>query len=159
MAHPFSAAFHSITPVFRALPLLAAIAAASVAPPLLAQTAAYLQGTKVVWHHNVYEAKWWTRGDTPDDPVLNEWETPWSLVGPVLPGETPIPQPTLPAGTYPTWSGTAIFQKCDRVLFDGVPYEAKWWTQGDSPEASTSNPDGSPWVPLTEKQIQTIIAG
>ncbi len=122
-------------------------------------TAAYLQGTKVVWHHNVYEAKWWTRGDTPDDPVLNEWETPWSLVGPVLPGETPIPQPTLPPGTYPVWSGTATFPKGARVLFDGVPYEAKWWTQGDSPEASTSNPDGSPWVPLTEKQIQAIVAG
>ena len=118
--------------------------------------AAYLQGTKVVWHHSVYQAKWWTRGDTPDDPVLNEWQTPWLLIGPVLPGETPIPQPTLPAGTYPDWSGTTVFQKGDRVLFGGVPYEAKWWTQGDSPEAASSNPDGSPWVPLTLAQIREI---
>ena len=124
--------------------------------PIWNSASAYLQGTKIVWHHNVYQAKWWTRGDTPDDPVLNEWQTPWLLIGPVLPGETPIPQPTLPAGTYPQWTGTGVFQKGDRVLFDGVPYEAKWWTQGDSPEASTSNPDGSPWVPLTLEEIRKV---
>lgn len=126
--------------------------------PIWDDSASYLQGTKVVWHHNVYQAKWWTRGDTPDDPVLNDWQTPWVLLGPVLPGETPIPQPTLSAGTYPEWSGTAVFQKGDRVLFDGVPYQAKWWTQGDSPEAASSNPDGSPWVPLTLEQIRKVTA-
>ncbi len=120
-------------------------------------SAAYLQGTKIVWHHNVYQAKWWTRGDLPDDPVLNEWETPWQLVGPVLPGETPIPQPTLPAGTYPDWDGTAVYQKGDRILFGGTPYEAKWWTQGDSPAAASSSPDDSPWVPLTLEQIQQLL--
>jgi chitinase len=119
-------------------------------------TSSYLEGTKVVWHHNVYQAKWWTQGDTPDDPVLNTWETPWKLIGPVLKGETPIAQPTLPAGTYPAWTGTAAFVKGDRVLFDGVPYEAKWWTQGDSPAAASSNPDGSPWVPLTLAQIEAV---
>ncbi|MGJ4846563.1 chitinase [Leifsonia sp. Le1] len=119
----------------------------------------YLKGTKVVWHHNVYVAKWWTKGDMPDDPVLNAWETPWELVGPVLPGETPIPQPTVPAGTYPEWTGTAQFDKGARVLFDGVPFEAKWWTQGDSPEAASANPDASPWAPLTQDEIDTILGG
>lgn len=119
----------------------------------------YLQGTKVVWHRNVYEAKWWTRGDLPDNPVLNTWETPWSLVGPVLPGETPIPRPTLAAGTYPEWSGESVYEKSDRVLFDGTPYEAKWWNTALSPEAASSNPDGSPWVPLTLKQIAEIGVG
>jgi chitinase len=124
-----------------------------------ADDSSYLQGTKVVWHHNVYQAKWWTRGDTPDDPVLNDWETPWLLIGPVLQGETPIPQPTLAAGTYPDWAGTVVFDKGDRVLFDGVPFEAKWWTQGDSPEAASSDPDGSPWVPLTLDQIRQVTGG
>ncbi|KQV04939.1 glycosyl hydrolase family 18 [Leifsonia sp. Root112D2] len=121
-----------------------------------AKTSAYLQGTKVVWHHNVYVAKWWTRGDLPDNPVLNAWSTPWTLVGPVLPGETPIPVPTLPAGTYTDWAGGTVYNKGDRVLFDGVPYESKWWNQGESPEASSSNPDSSPWVALTEAQIAEI---
>lgn len=121
------------------------------------ENATYLVGTKVTWHHNVYEAKWWSRGDLPDDAVLDEWETPWTLIGPVLPGETPVPIPTLPTDTYPTWSGTAVFEQGDRVMFDGIPFEAKWWTQGDSPEASSTEPDNSPWVPLTIAQIQAVL--
>jgi chitinase len=119
----------------------------------------YLKGTKVVWHHNVYQAKWWTKGDVPDNPVLNAWETPWELVGPVLAGETPIPQPTLPAGTYPQWTGSGQYDKGQRVLFDGVPFEAKWWTQGDSPEAASADPDSSPWTPLTQDEIDQILGG
>lgn len=117
----------------------------------------YLEGTKVVWHGNVYQAKWWTHGDMPDNPVLQSWETPWELIGPVLPGEKLIPQPTLAPGTYPLWSGTAIYEEGDRVLFEGVPYQAKWWTQGDSPAAASSNSDASPWVPLTFEQIKEVI--
>ncbi len=116
----------------------------------------YLAGTKVVWHHNVYRAKWWTQGDTPDNPVLQSWQTPWELIGPVLPGEKPIPQPTLPAGTYPDWRGTAMYNTGDRVLFNGVPFQAKWWTEGDSPAAASSDPNGSPWVPLTQEQINEV---
>jgi chitinase len=118
----------------------------------------YLEGTKVVWHHNIYQAKWWTQGNVPDDPVLQTWQTPWELIGPVLPGQKPIPQPTLPTGTYPDWSGTSIYTTGQRVLFNGVPYQAKWWNQGQSPAASSSNPDSSPWVPLTQAQINAVMA-
>ena len=74
--------------------------------PIWTLSSTYLAGTKVVWHRNVYQAKWWTRGDLPDDPVLNEWETPWNLIGPVLAGEKPVEIPTLPYGVYPEWEGT-----------------------------------------------------
>lgn len=120
------------------------------------EAGAYLQGTKVVWKHNVYEAKWWTQGNQPDNPVLQEWETPWKLVGPVLDGEKPIKQATLPAGTYPEWTGAAEYDTSQRVLFKGVPYQAKWWNKGQSPAAAHSNPDASPWVPLTQAQINAI---
>lgn len=118
---------------------------------------AYLTGTKVVWHHNVYEAKWWTQGDMPDNPVLQSWQTPWQLVGPVLPGEKPIKLPSLAAGTYPDWSGDDTYQAGDRVLFSGIAYQAKWWNKGDSPAASSSNADNSPWVALTVDQIKQIL--
>lgn len=120
---------------------------------------AYLEGTKVVWHHTVYQAKWWTQGDVPDSPVLQSWQTPWELVGPVLPGEKPVKQATLPTGTYPEWSGTTSYDTSQRVLFNGVPYQAKWWNQGNSPAAASSNADGSPWVPLTQAQIDEVTAG
>lgn len=118
---------------------------------------AYLQGTKVVWHQNVYEAKWWTQGDMPDNPVLQTWQTSWQLIGPVLPGEKPVKQPTLPEKTYPAWDGEDTYEAGDRVLFNKVPYQAKWWTQGDSPAASSSSADSSPWVPLTQDQVDAIL--
>ncbi len=119
--------------------------------------ATYIQGSKVVWKKNVYQAKWWTQGEVPDNPVLQSWETPWDLIGPVLPGDKPIAQPTLPAGTYPTWKGTATYNAGDRVLLDGVAYQAKWWTQGNSPAASAASPSNSPWQPLTQAQINDIL--
>jgi len=122
-----------------------------------AKESSYLEGTKVVWHRNVYQAKWWTSGDLPDNPVLNEWETAWVLIGPVLPGETPIPRPTLPAGTYPGWAGTDIYEKGALVLFDGVPFRSKWWNQGESPDAAAANPDGSPWAALPNDEVQKLL--
>jgi chitinase len=121
------------------------------------ETGAYPKGVKVVWRGNVYEAKWWTRGDWPDNPVLQSWETPWQLIGPVLPGETPIQQPTLPEGFYPNWSGTVEYDGGDRVLFEGIPFQAKWWNQGESPAASAAHADSSPWLPLTQVQIMEIL--
>ncbi len=126
--------------------------------PIWASTNSYLEGTKIVWHHNVYVAKWWTQGDIPDNPVLGSWQTPWQLVGPVLKGEKPIVQPTVPAGTYATWDGTTVYNTGDRAIFDGIPYQAKWWNQGESPAAASSDPDSSPWTPLTVAQINQINA-
>lgn len=120
------------------------------------ESGTYLEGTKVVRQGNVYEAKWWTQSDAPDDPVLQSWQTPWKLIGPVLPGEKPVPPTTLSAGTYPAWAGTAIYDAGQRVLFNHVPYQAKWWTQGDSPAAAFSNPNSSPWLPLSHDQIKRL---
>ena len=73
--------------------------------PIWNELSSYPAGTKIVLRGNVYEAKWWTRGDVPDDPVLQEAQTPWRLIGPVLPGETPVPVPTLPAELLPDLEG------------------------------------------------------
>jgi chitinase len=43
-------------------------------------------------------------------------------------------------------------------LFGGVPYQAKWWNQGNSPAAASSNADDSPWAPMTQAQIEAIKA-
>jgi len=109
----------------------------------------YAKATKVVWHHNVYEAKWWTLGDTPDDPVATASDTPWTLVGPVLPGEHPAPTPTLKVGTYPQWSAGQTYVAGQRVLFDGVGYQAKWYTHGDVPGMVVSDPGQTPWEHIT----------
>lgn len=113
--------------------------------PIWSEAQVYTAGQKVTWHHNVYEAKWWTNADVPDAPVVHEWDTPWRYLGPVLPGDHPAPP--LPKGTYPAWRGTKVYVKGDRVEMNGVGYQARWWTQGDPPNLS-SGPYGSPWQQL-----------
>jgi chitinase len=110
---------------------------------------AYEQGTKIVWHHNVYQAKWWAQGAEPDAPVLHDWDTPWQLIGPVLPGEHPVRRASLPAGTYPTWSAKKVYAKGTKVMFNGLGYSAKWWTQADRPTEDPAEANSSPWKPIS----------
>jgi chitinase len=109
----------------------------------------YPANTKIVWHHNVYEAKWWTQGDVPDSPVANPADSPWTLIGPVLPGEHPAPLPTLSAGTYPLWDAATVYVAGQRVLYEGVGYQAKWWTQDQPPQPNPLQPADTPWQLLT----------
>jgi chitinase len=98
----------------------------------------------------VYQAKWYSIGDQPDTPVSTADQTPWTLIGPVLPGDHPAPLPTLSPGTYPEWTATDVYVAGSRVLQNGVGYQAKYYTQGDVPGAIPTSPnDSSPWVLLT----------
>ena len=114
--------------------------------PVWRADGAYAQGTKIVWHHNVYQAKWWAQGQQPDAPVLHDWDTPWQLIGPVLPGEHPVTRASLPAGTYPTWSAKKVYLKGTKVMLNGLGYQAKWWTKGDRPTEDPAVADSSPWA-------------
>ncbi|MGJ9422801.1 chitinase [Aeromicrobium sp. CF3.5] len=113
----------------------------------------YLEGTRVVWHRNVYVATWWTQSDVPDDPTVDVSSSPWQLVGPVLPGEKPIEVPTLPAGTYPAWDDERVYEKGERILFEGVAFRAKWWNQGDNPTSRTGRTEPSPWIQLAPADL------
>jgi chitinase len=119
---------------------------------------AYRAGDRVVWHRNVYVAKYWTSGDTPDDPLIAETASPWRLVGPVLAGESPSPRPSLPAGTYPQWRAQTVYRAGERVMLDGVSYVAQWYTQGDSPDAPSTADAPSPWRPLTDQEVLAELA-
>lgn len=118
----------------------------------------YLEGTRIVWHHNVYVAKWWSAGDLPDDPTVAEYSSPWLLIGPVLPGEKPIRLPPLPQGTYPEWEVDKVYTRDQRVMFQGAAFSANWWTQGDSPTARTTQADPSPWERLSDAEIRKALA-
>ena len=126
--------------------------------PIWDTDASYPEGSKVVWNHSVYEAKWWNEGEQPDLPTENGAQS-WRLLGPVLPGEKPVERPQIPAGTYADWSKETEYRKGDRVIFDGIGYEAKWWSQGDSPDAALVKPDESPWRQLTDAEIARIAEG
>lgn len=126
--------------------------------PVWTESTAYTSGERIVWRSNVYEAKWWTRDEAPDNPVLQGTATPWRIIGPVLPGDRPTPQLTAPAGTAPQWDPATVYRKGSRVLFEGRVFEAKWWTQTDSPEAALQGAPESPWAKLRDEELLKIMA-
>jgi chitinase len=117
--------------------------------PIWQPEQAYREGYKVVWHQAVYIAKWYTQGQTPDAENVTAEQSAWRLVGPVLRTDRAPSIRKLPPGTHPAWSPDVAYRAGSRVLYDGLPYEAKWYTQGNVPGAAPST-DGtpSPWRPL-----------
>ena len=116
--------------------------------PQWSATGAYPSGYKVVEGGEIYESKWYNSGDDPQAQVQYPWQTPWELIGPVPPGDHAPVIAKLSRGTYPAWSISAEYSAGDKVLYQGLPYEAKWSNQGVSPQSEISNPSGSPWQPL-----------
>ncbi|MUK01272.1 glycosyl hydrolase family 18 [Vibrio cholerae] len=125
--------------------------------PIWSDVGTYREDDRVVWQGNVYVAKYWTQGDLPNDPVLQAEETPWTLLGPVLPDEVPVPAVTAPAGLYPEWDPEAVYERGDRILVEGRVYEAKWWSQSDSPEAAEQGSDASAWEKVDDAAVLKII--
>lgn len=122
--------------------------------PIWEEQATYAAQDRVVWHRSVYVAKYWTQGDLPDNPVLQATETPWVLLGPVLPGETPEPRVTVLPGTFPDWDPEIVYVKGDRILLEGEVFEAKWWNRAESPEATQRNSDASPWRAIDAAEVE-----
>lgn len=116
--------------------------------PVWRPDASYPEGYKVVRAGKVFQAKWYTQGDDPSAVVANPWDSPWTLVGPVSPDDAPFTPTTVASGTYPAWSHDQLYAQGDRVLFEGLPYEARWPNQAEAP--STLFPVGpdSAWKPL-----------
>jgi chitinase len=116
--------------------------------PIWQPEQAYREGYKVVWHQAVYIAKWYSQGQTPDSENVTTDGTPWRLIGPVLRTDRAPVIPKLPAGTYPAWSATRVFKAGARVLYQGLPYQASWYSTGDIPGGVGEGGSVSPWKAL-----------
>ncbi len=127
--------------------------------PIWNAGASYPAGYKIVREGNVYQAKWYNTGVDPAAAAADPNSNPWQLVGPVLPTDHPPVIPTLPPGTYPAWSPTAAYKQGSKVLRDGLPYQAKYYTEGDDPAAVLTNPAGSPWKALYTIPGEPVPAG
>jgi chitinase len=115
--------------------------------PIWRPNAQYVEGYKVVRRGFVYRAKWYSLGEDPAIPATVPSDTAWTLLGPVDPSDEPFTPTTVAPGTHPDWLPDVVYSSGDRVLFDGLPYEARWNNQNDVP--STLFPVGpdSAWEP------------
>jgi chitinase len=108
----------------------------------------YPVGYKVVWHGQVYEARWYATGIDPSMPATTGTPSPWTLLGPVTTAEAaPAPVPTVTDVTA-LWDPDALYQRGDRVLLDGLPYEARWASRGEAPGTLFPIGPDEAWAPL-----------
>jgi chitinase len=116
--------------------------------PVWRLTAQYVRGYKVVWHGVVYEAKWANQGTDPSAGGDSATPTPWSVIGPVTSTDVaPSPSPTV-TGVTDEWNPEAIYARGQKVLFNELPYEARWTSTGDAPSTEFPISPDDPWKPL-----------
>jgi chitinase len=116
--------------------------------PVWRSEAQYPAGYKVVWHGSVYQARWYAVGVDPSVPATAGTESPWALLGAVTTSEAaPEPVPTVPDVTAP-WQPEVLYQRGDRVLLDGLPYEARWASRGETPGTLFPIGPDEAWGPL-----------
>jgi chitinase len=46
---------------------------------------------------------------------------------------------------YPIWRSPAVYEANAKVVWQGRVYEAKWWTQGNQPDAPVKHEWDTPW--------------
>ncbi|MDC0535926.1 carbohydrate-binding protein, partial [Francisellaceae bacterium] len=90
----------------------------------------YQDGDKAVKSGVVYEAQWWSQGQ---NPISNSGQYQvWKAIGQGSASPTP---------SVLTWTVNGVYQKGDKVNYQGSTYEAKWWTQGKIPDQHSSQWD------------------
>ena len=116
--------------------------------PIWQATLGYDGGYKVVWHREIYQARWWSEGTAPDATSATGSASPWLLIGPVAAGAT-APKPILlDTARHAQWSAAAIYQQGAIVTFAGLPYRARWYTHGQQPSSTLPANPSLPWQPL-----------
>jgi chitinase len=116
--------------------------------PIWRPSAAYGAGYKVVWQGQIYQAGWWNQGTAPGTAAADSPSGPWQPIGPVPAGSKPPKMVDLVQGDFKDWSPTRVYHGGDRVSFEGRPYEARWYTQGEQPLAELPADPSAPWEPL-----------
>ena len=111
-------------------------------------TASYAAGYKVVENGEIYEAKWYNSAQDPGAQYQYSWQSPWQLLGPVLPSDRSPVIPAPPAGTYPSWRPSALYVAGQKIVYHRLAYQAKWSNQGIAPGRDAALQPTSPWQPL-----------
>lgn len=86
----------------------------------------YVSGDKVSYNGAIYQAKWWTQNEKPDQSQV------WELISK---SDNVHDNPTENGNILP-WDPAKVYLAGDKVSHNGVIYQAKWWTLGDTPDSN-----------------------
>lgn len=86
----------------------------------------YLKGEHVTYNFYIYEAKYWTKGNKPNQ---CENGNPWKTI--------------TKSDEIQAWNNECIYDKNDQVSYNSKIYKAKWWSKNNIPS------EGDPWEKQT----------
>lgn len=96
----------------------------------------YVKGDEVVYNGALWQAKWWSEGNTPENGVQSPWQEVYEdIVSP--------------------WSATTVYTEGDQIILEGKVWEAKWWNEGRKPELT----EGNPWSFITDINLEITNSG
>ena len=127
--------------------------------PIWRPAAAYTAGYKVVWQGQIYQSGWWNQGTPPGTAAADAPDGPWQAIGPVPAGSQAPKLVKLTTADYPAWSPAHVYRGGDHASFEGLPYKARWYTQGEQPLAELPPDPSAPWEPLFKYPGEPTIAG
>ena len=114
--------------------------------PVWSPAEQYPSGYKVVDRGEIYQAKWFNSADDPTAAAQYAYQTPWELIGPVLPGDH-APAIAASQKNLRPWKLSVSYAAGAKVSYQGLPYIARWANQGATPLFGGPVAD-SPWQPL-----------
>lgn len=116
--------------------------------PVWRPDAQYPSGYKVVWHGKIYEARYYSTGSDPSIVTNGAAPSSWALLGPIPARATaPKPVPSV-RGVTGAWNPETLYQRGARVIFDGLPYEARWASKSTAPSTRFPVRSDDAWQPL-----------
>lgn len=93
--------------------------------PAWSASKAYNTGDRVTHGGRLWEALWWTQNQTPGASPYSAWQE----IATDADGNT-------------LWTASRVFDRGDRVIYQGKTFQAQWWTRNQAP--------GDPWGPWKE---------
>jgi chitinase len=82
-------------------------------------------------------------------------DTPWRYLGPVLKSDVSTAAASSALGT---WNADQVYLEGSKVLYNGLVYEARWWTQADVPSSDPQRLGNVPWKALEEATTAQLAA-
>ena len=86
----------------------------------------YEDGDRIVQNGAIYEAQWYTQGESPQQNSGN-WEV-WKLIGQGQSSQAP---------SSVAWDSSRVYTEGEKVNYQSETYEAQWWSKGSNPQQNS----------------------
>jgi chitodextrinase len=92
---------------------------------------AYNTSQEVVYNGVLYQAQWYSEGITPSNTPYTAWKVVGTCSVPIVPNY-------ISCTGIPVWSSTIAYNTGNQATFNGLLYQANWYTQNQEPDLTNA---------------------